>query len=61
MVRIFASAAPLTRLARSAALSLVGLSPTLQRRLASRAMGYRGRMPRLALGEPLARRWSAEP
>lgn len=60
MVQLFASTSPLTRFARSAALSLVGLSPTLQRRLASRAMGYRGRVPRLALGEALARPWSAE-
>jgi 2-octaprenyl-6-methoxyphenol hydroxylase len=57
MVQLFASTSPLTRLARSAALSLVGLSPTLQRRLAIRAMGYRGRVPRLALGEPLAQAW----
>lgn len=56
MVRLFASESPLTRTARSAALALVGLSPALQRRLASRAMGYRGRAPRLALGEPLPRR-----
>lgn len=60
MVSLFASASLLTRFARSAALSLVGLSPTLQRRLASRAMGYRGRVPRLALGEPLARTWSSK-
>ena len=61
MVQLFASTSPLTRVARSAALSLVGLSPTLQRRLATRAMGYRGRVPRLALGEPLARTWGPEP
>jgi 2-octaprenyl-6-methoxyphenol hydroxylase len=60
MVQLFASTSPLTRLARSAALSLVGLSPTLQRRLAIRAMGYRGRVPRLALGESLAASWSAD-
>ncbi len=54
MVSLFASASPLTRTARGAALALVGLSPTLQRRLAVRAMGYRGRVPRLALGEALA-------
>jgi 2-octaprenyl-6-methoxyphenol hydroxylase len=60
MVQLFASTSPLTRLARSAALSLVGLSPVLQRRLAMRAMGYRGRVPRLALGEPLARTWGAD-
>lgn len=60
MVQLFASQSPLTRLARSAALTAVGLSPTLQRRLASRAMGYRGRVPRLALGEPLARAWTPE-
>ncbi|MEM1412185.1 MAG: FAD-dependent monooxygenase, partial [Pseudomonadota bacterium] len=59
MVRLFASASPVTRLARSVALSAVGLSPGLKRRLASRAMGYRGRVPRLALGESLQRRWEA--
>ncbi|MEE4173215.1 MAG: 2-octaprenyl-6-methoxyphenyl hydroxylase [Xanthomonadales bacterium] len=61
MVQLFASQSPLTRLARSAALTAVGLSPTLQRRLASRAMGYRGRVPRLALGEPLGRAWEPNP
>jgi 2-octaprenyl-6-methoxyphenol hydroxylase len=57
MVRLFASRSPVTRAARSVALAAVGVSPALQRRLASRAMGYRGRSPRLALGEPLLRDW----
>jgi len=59
MVSLFASASPLTRGARSAALAAVGLLPPLRRRLASRAMGYRGRVPRLALGEPLLRSWES--
>jgi len=61
MVSLFASKTPLTRQARSLGLALVGLSPALRRRMASRAMGYRGRTPRLALGEPLlAAGWQAE-
>lgn len=61
MVRLFASSSRLTRTARSAALAVVGLSPALQRRMASRAMGYRGRVPRLALGEALQRTWPPSP
>lgn len=61
MVRLFASTSPFTRAARSLALAAIGVAPGLQRRLASRAMGYRGRAPRLALGEPLARTWETAP
>lgn len=61
MVRLFASESRITRTARSAALAVVGLSPALQRRVASRAMGYRGRVPRLALGEGLQRIWPSPP
>lgn len=53
MVSLFASAAPFTRQARSLGLALVGMTPPLRRRMAIRAMGYRGQTPRLALGEPL--------
>ncbi len=53
MVSLFASTSPLTRSARSLGLALVGLTPLLRRRMAVRAMGYRGATPRLALGEPL--------
>ncbi len=53
MVNLFASALPLTRQARSLGLALVGMTPLMRRRMALRAMGYRGQTPRLALGEPL--------
>lgn len=63
MVNLFASNVPLTRQARSLGLALAGLSPSLRRRMAVRAMGYRGKTPRLALGEPLIspafRQWVA--
>lgn len=53
MVSVFGSESVLARGARSLGLAAVGLLPPLRRRLASRAMGYRGKVPRLALGEPL--------
>lgn len=53
MVNLFASNAPLTRHARSLGLALLGMTPLMRRRMAVRAMGYRGKTPRLALGEPL--------
>jgi len=53
MVNLFASPSPLTRQARSLGLALVGMTPLMRRRMALRAMGYRGQTPRLALGEPL--------
>lgn len=58
MVKLFGSRLPLTRQARSLGLALVGLASPLRRRLAVRAMGYRGRTPRLALGEPLLSHWA---
>lgn len=61
MVSLFGSEAPLTRSARGLGLAAVGLLPPLRRRLASRAMGYRGRVPRLALGEALEARWDEAP
>ncbi|MEJ2534550.1 MAG: FAD-dependent monooxygenase [Gammaproteobacteria bacterium] len=57
MVGLFSSDLALVRGARSAAMLAHALSPALRRRLASRAMGYRGRIPRLALGQPLAQTW----
>ena len=39
---------------RTAAFAAHALSPALRRRTASNAMGYRGRVPRLALGEALS-------
>jgi len=50
---LFASPLGLSAAARSLGLLAHAWSPTLRRRLAIRAMGYRGRAPRLALGEPL--------
>lgn len=53
MARLFANPSPAAALARNAGLFLHALLPPLRRRLASQAMGYRGRTPRLALGQPL--------
>ena len=61
MVGLFGSELALTRRAGGLALGAIALLPPLQRRLASRAMGYRGHIPRLALGEPLLPDWSGYP
>ena len=53
MTRFFANPSPLMAVLRSAGMIAHALIPPLRRRLASAAMGYRGRVPRLALGEPL--------
>jgi 2-octaprenyl-6-methoxyphenol hydroxylase len=53
LARIYANPGLGARLARSAGLIAHRLLPSLRRRTAARAMGYRGRIPRLALGEPL--------
>lgn len=53
LARIYANPAPGARLLRSAGLIAHRLLPSLRRQTAARAMGYRGRIPRLALGEPL--------
>jgi 2-octaprenyl-6-methoxyphenol hydroxylase len=53
MARLFANPAPLAAVLRSAGLLAHALVPPLRRQLASGAMGYRGRIPRLALGRPL--------
>lgn len=53
LVSVFALASPVAGLARSLGLLAHAVSPALRRRLASRAMGFGGRVPRLALGESL--------
>ena len=53
MTRLFAHPSALAAGLRSGALLAHALSPALRRRAAIKAMGYRGRIPRLALGEAL--------
>lgn len=53
MVRLFANPSMTAGLARTAGMLAHALLPPLRRRLASKAMGYRGRTPKLALGQPL--------
>ena len=53
MTRLFAHPSALAAGLRSGALLAHALSPKLRRRAAIKAMGYRGRIPRLALGEAL--------
>ncbi len=53
LARIFSNPSPLASAARTAGLLVHAFVPSLRRQLAVRAMGYRGRIPRLALGEPL--------
>lgn len=53
LARIFSNPTPLAATARTAGLLAHAFIPSLRRQLAIRAMGYRGRIPRLALGEPL--------
>lgn len=53
LARVYARSGPAARLLRSAGLIAHRLLPSLRRQTAARAMGYRGRIPRLALGEPL--------
>jgi 2-octaprenyl-6-methoxyphenol hydroxylase len=55
MTRLFAHPSVLAAGLRSGALLAHALSPMLRRRAAIKAMGYRGRIPRLALGEALRR------
>lgn len=55
LARLFANPTPLAGLARSVGLLAHALLPPLRRQLAIRAMGYRGRVPRLAMGESLVR------
>ena len=53
MTRLFANPSPFAAGLRTAGLIAHAISPSLRRRSAIKAMGYRGRVPRLALGEPL--------
>lgn len=53
LARIYSNPGAGARLVRSAGLIAHRLMPALRRRTAARAMGYRGRVPRLALGESL--------
>jgi len=53
MTRLFAHASPLVAGLRTTGLLAHAISPSLRRYSAIKAMGYRGRVPRLALGEPL--------
>ncbi len=53
LARLFANPSPLAAAARTAGLFAHALLPPLRRQLAVRAMGYRGSIPRLALGESL--------
>jgi len=53
LARLYANSGSLAVLVRRAGLLAHQFSPTLRRRLAIKAMGYRGRIPKLALGERL--------
>lgn len=53
LARVFANPSKLASAARTAGLLAHAFVPSLRRQLAVRAMGFRGRIPRLAMGEPL--------
>lgn len=53
LARIYSNPTRLAATARTAGLLAHALFPSLRRQLAVRSMGYRGRTPRLAMGEPL--------
>jgi 2-octaprenyl-6-methoxyphenol hydroxylase len=53
LARMFANPSRLAAAMRTTGLLAHAFLPPLRRQLAVRAMGYRGRTPRLALGEPL--------
>jgi 2-octaprenyl-6-methoxyphenol hydroxylase len=53
LARLFSNPSSVAAAARTAGLLAHAFIPALRRQLAIRAMGYRGRIPRLALGEPL--------
>ena len=53
LARMFANPSPVAAAARTVGLLAHAFIPPLRRQLAVRAMGFRGRIPRLALGEPL--------
>lgn len=53
MTRLFSNPSPFAAGLRTSGLIAHAISPSLRRYSAIKAMGYRGRVPRLALGEPL--------
>lgn len=53
MTRLFSHPSLLAAVLRTSGLIAHALLPSLRRQSAIKAMGYRGRVPRLALGEPL--------
>jgi len=53
LARLYANPTPFAAAARGLGLLAHALFPPLRRQLAIRAMGYRGKIPRLALGERL--------
>jgi 2-octaprenyl-6-methoxyphenol hydroxylase len=53
LARMFANPSALAAAARTAGMLAHAFIPPLRRQLAIRAMGFRGRTPRLALGQPL--------
>jgi len=53
MARLFANPSKLAAGLRTTGLLAHAIWPSLRRYSAIKAMGYRGRVPRLALGEPL--------
>jgi len=53
LARMFSNPSPVAAAARTAGLLAHAFIPPLRRQLAVRVMGFRGRTPRLALGEPL--------
>ena len=53
LARIFSNPSAVAAAARTVGLLAHAFIPPLRRQLAVRAMGFRGRTPRLALGEPL--------
>ena len=54
LTRLFAHPSMLAAGLRTAGIAAHILLPGLRRQMANKAMGYRGRVPRLALGEPLS-------
>ncbi len=53
LARAYANPSPLAAAARTAGLLAHVFIPPLRRQMTIRAMGFRGRIPRLAMGEPL--------
>lgn len=53
LARIFSNPTRIASLARTVGLLAHAFVPPLRRQLAVRAMGFRGRIPRMAMGEPL--------